>query len=153
VDLDLTEPGTVPKRVQATPSWLLARASARAHKLLVEHLSGVGVRPYHYRLLATLEETGQSSQADLGRAAHIDRSDVVAALKELETAGLVTRAPDPRNRRRNIVTLTPDGRHRLSAMHAALSAAQQAILDPLTATEQDELVGLLTRLTAAGQET
>lgn len=153
VDIDPDDdPVIAPKRVQTTPSWLLGRANARAHKLVVEHLAGAGVRPYPYRLLATLEETGQSSQADLGRASGIDRSDVVAALCELETAGLVARSPDTRNRRRKLVTLTSLGRRRMTAMHAALSAAQAAILAPLTSAEQAELVRLLIRLTTADQQ-
>jgi MarR family transcriptional regulator, lower aerobic nicotinate degradation pathway regulator len=41
---------------------------------------GDGLRGYHYRLLAGLDEWGPASQAALGRGTGIDRSDITAAL-------------------------------------------------------------------------
>jgi DNA-binding MarR family transcriptional regulator len=58
---------------------------------------------------AALDEWGPASQADLGRGTGIDRSDVTAALSELESRRLVERSVDPEHRRRNIVTITPAG--------------------------------------------
>ncbi len=65
------------RRVADRPTWLLARAHARASGLLRQAVEAEGVRGYHFRLLAALEEYGASSRADLGRATGIDRLDAV----------------------------------------------------------------------------
>src|SRR3954447_20496067 len=93
----------MPARIQQMPSWLISRAYAHSSRLLAEGFAAAGVRGYHYRLLAALEEFGPASQADLGRRTLIDRSDVVAAVNELAERGLVERAPDPDDRRRNVI--------------------------------------------------
>src|SRR5262245_24273363 len=89
--------GRTPDRVRERPTWLISRAFARSSGLLAAGFDahGDGLRSYHYRLLAALEQWGPASQADLGRDTGIDRSDVTAALTELESRGLVERRPDP----------------------------------------------------------
>ena len=69
------------RRVANRPTWLLGRANARSQQLLAQAFEAEGVRGYHYRLLAAIEEHGPTSQADLGRQTGIDRSDVVATLE------------------------------------------------------------------------
>jgi DNA-binding MarR family transcriptional regulator len=135
-----------PARVRDLPTWLVARASARADRLLAQGFAGAGARGYHYRLLAALEEFGPSSQATLGWRTGIDRSDVVAALNELAGHGHVERSPDPDDRRRNVVTITPAGAERLRALDDVLAGVQDELLTPLSAAERTQLVGLLTRL-------
>ncbi len=72
----------VPERMRDRPTWLISRAYARASGLLQEGFAqgGDGLRGYHYRLLAGLDEWGPASQAALGRGTGIDRSDITAAL-------------------------------------------------------------------------
>ncbi len=61
-----------------------------------------------------LEQLGPCSQADLGRATTIDRSDVVDVLGDLDAWGLTRRETDPSDRRRNVVLLTEAGGYRLA---------------------------------------
>ena len=133
-------------RVRDRPTWLLSQAAARAHALLTAALAEEGVRGYHLRLLAALEDDGPCSQADLGRATGIDRSDVVAALNELTAWGLARRDPDPTDRRRNLVSITRRGRERLEELDAVLTGVQEAVLAPLSAAERRSLVRLLRTL-------
>ncbi|WP_353070595.1 MarR family winged helix-turn-helix transcriptional regulator [Actinomadura opuntiae] len=136
-----------PERLRHAASWLINLASAHSHRLVADGFAAAGARGYHYRLLATLEEYGPASQADLGRRAAIDRSDVVAALNEMAAKELVERAPDPADRRRNIITLTPAGRRHLRELDEVLSGIQDELLAPLSPAERDQLTGLLTRVT------
>jgi DNA-binding MarR family transcriptional regulator len=108
---------------------------------------GDGLRGYHYRLLAALEEFGPRSQADVGRDTGIDRSDVTAALTELEARGLVERTVDQANRRRKIVTITERGVERLRELDGVIDGVQEEFLGPLTEPERREFLGLLARLT------
>lgn len=134
------------QRVADRPTWLLSRANARAQGLLGEAFAAAGVRGYHFRLLAALDQHGPSSQADLGRATGIDRSDVVAALDELDEWGLTCREPDPADRRRNVVHLTEAGAVRLEELDAVLGEVQDAVLGPLSAAERTTLLRLLRKL-------
>jgi DNA-binding MarR family transcriptional regulator len=139
-----TEPDRSPDRVKDRPTWLLSRAFARSSALLAagfeEH--GDGLRGHHYRLLAALEP-GPASQAELGRTAGIDRSDVTASLTELEARELIARRVDPENKRRNIVTITPAGTRTLAALDAVVDTAQADLLAPLTPAQRHQLIGLL----------
>jgi len=135
-----------PARLKAKSTWLISQVAARSHGLLTERLAAAGARGYHYRLLAALAEFGPSSQASLGRRTRMDRSDVVAAVGELAAEGLVERAADPADRRRNVVTLTPRGTVRLERLDQVLAAVQDELLAPLSGAERAELARLLARL-------
>jgi DNA-binding MarR family transcriptional regulator len=136
----------MPARIRELPTWLLSRAFARSHRLLGEGFASAGVRGYHYRLLAALDEFGPASQAALGRRTSIDRSDVVAVLNELAGRGLIERSPDPDDRRRNVITITPSGTEQLATLDEVLAGVQERLLAPLSAVEREQLVALLARL-------
>ena len=134
------------ERVAGRPTWLLSRASVRAQDLLAAAFATEGLRGYHFRLLAALDQYGPSSQADLGRHTGIDRSDVVAALNELVDGGLARRQPDPDDGRRNVVTITRRGSSTLERLDAALDGVQDALLEPLSPKERTTFVRLLGKL-------
>src|SRR5205809_7898808 len=116
-------PSRTPARVKNRPTWLISRTFARSSGLLAAGFEsyGRGLRSYHYRLLAALDEWGPASQADLGRSTGIDRSDVAAALHELADRGLIGRAVDPDDRRRNIVSITRSGTRQLGVLDQVIS--------------------------------
>jgi MarR family transcriptional regulator, lower aerobic nicotinate degradation pathway regulator len=128
------------------PSWLLGRTAMHAHRLVVEHLAAAGARGYDYRLLAALEEFGPASQATLGRRTGIDRSYVVEVVNELSNGGLVERARDPDDRRRNVVTITPAGVRQLRRLDGVLAEVQDELFAPLSADERAQVARLLARV-------
>jgi MarR family transcriptional regulator, lower aerobic nicotinate degradation pathway regulator len=138
-------------RVAGTASWLLNRANARAQVLLSELFAAEGVRGYHFRILAALDQYGPSSQADLGRHTGIDESEVVATVKDLLTRRFITIRPDPVDRRRNIVTITISGSRILQRLDSGLAAVQEAVLAPLSAHERRSFLRLLEKLTSPAQ--
>ncbi|MFL6118592.1 MarR family winged helix-turn-helix transcriptional regulator [Actinophytocola sp.] len=135
-----------PARWERLPSWLLTQTASHAHRLVGDAFSAVGARGYHYRLLATLEESGPASQAALGRGSGIHLSDMVAAINELADRALVERAPDPTDRRRNIISLTPAGKRQLRRLDKRLSETQDELLAPLSPEERQRLTELLSTL-------
>jgi DNA-binding MarR family transcriptional regulator len=134
------------ERVATRPTWLLSQANARAQRVLGDAFAAEGLRGYHFRLLAALDQYGPSSQADLGRHTGIDRSDVVAALNELVHDGLAMRTPDPADGRRNIVSVTRRGRSTLERVDRVIDDVQEKVLEPLTASERTTFVRLLAKL-------
>lgn len=139
-----TSDRSAPARLRTMPSWLINQAALPATRLVNEALAREGMRRYHYSLLAALDEAGPASQAGLSRGTTIDRSDMVAAVNELVEQGLVERTPDPTDRRRNVVTITPAGRRRLRKLDRLLRKVQDELLAPLTAEERTQLIHLLT---------
>ena len=143
--------GRTPARLEGRATWLVSRAYARSSGLLSAGFDahGGGLRGYHYRLLAALEEWGPASQAELGRKTGIDRSDVTAALTELESRKLVERSVDPEHKRRNIVTITAEGAERLLELDNVLDGIQEEFLAPLTAAQRRQFIALMSRLADA----
>jgi MarR family transcriptional regulator, lower aerobic nicotinate degradation pathway regulator len=133
-------------RISDKATWLLSRANARAHAVLAEALAAEGVRGYHVRILAALDQHGPSSQADLAARTGIDRSDVVATLDELAASGLAARTRDPHDARRNVVTLTDDGRRELERLLGVVDEVQERVLEPLSPAERRSLLRLLRKL-------
>ncbi|HWS33655.1 MAG TPA: MarR family transcriptional regulator [Actinoplanes sp.] len=128
------------------PSRLLNQVSAHAQRLIADGFAVSGARGYHFRLLDSLVSDGPASQASLGRRTGIHLSDLVGALNELESAGFVRRAPDPADKRRNVVTVTEPGRERAAELGERAAAIQEELLAPLSAGEREQLTGLLRRL-------
>jgi DNA-binding MarR family transcriptional regulator len=135
-----------PTRWEGLPSWLLGQTAGHAQRLVGEGFSAVGARGYHYRLLVTLEESGPASQAALGRRSGIHLSDMVATINELAEGGLVERAPDPADRRRNVISLTSAGKRQLRRLEKRLAECQDELLAPLSPEERQTLTELLSRL-------
>jgi DNA-binding MarR family transcriptional regulator len=133
-------------RLLEMPTWLISRAYAHSHRLLSEGFAAADSRGYHYRLLAALEEFGPASQAALGRRTGIDRSDVVASLNELAGPGLIKRVPDPDDRRRNIISITPAGTKQLRKLDKVVAGIQEKLLAPLSPADRTQFIRLLTRL-------
>src|SRR5260370_8777362 len=75
-----------PSRIQDRPTWLISRTYARSHKALTDgfEASGTGLRSYHYRLLAALEEPAPASQPNLAHYTSSDRHDTPPVLTARE---------------------------------------------------------------------
>jgi len=137
-----------PAVLMQKPSWLISEAARVAQRLRTDELDAAGSRGYHYRLLAALQEFGPASQASLSRHTGMDRSDVVAAVNELAARGLADRSPDPADRRRNVITITPAGTAHLQLLEKLLGRVQDQLLAPLSPAEREQLTRLLTRILA-----
>jgi MarR family transcriptional regulator, lower aerobic nicotinate degradation pathway regulator len=141
-----TMPGRAPDRLRRLPTWLLNQAAIPGNRLVAAALAGAGTRRHHFSLLTTLDELGPASQADLGRTALIDGSDMVASVNELAGPGFVERTPDPGDLRRNIITITAAGRRHLRKLDRLIDTAQDELLAPLSPAERTHLASLLTRI-------
>ncbi|POM25814.1 Multiple antibiotic resistance protein MarR [Actinomadura rubteroloni] len=133
-------------RLRALPTRLVGHVSAVADRLVTDGFATADARRWHYAVLTALRETGPVSQAELSRVSGIYRSDLVAVLNELSVQGYVERAPDPSDRRRNVITITPAGWDRVRRLDALIDGVQDELLAPLDAAERAQLKNLLERL-------
>ncbi|GAA0488218.1 MarR family winged helix-turn-helix transcriptional regulator [Streptomyces stramineus] len=136
-------------RIRALPTWLLNRASARGRRLVGEAFAGEGVRMPHHAVLAAVADHGPVAQAELGRTTGFDPKDMVGILNDLQAAELVTRTPDPADRRKNAIALTAAGRRSLARLAALGDEANAALLAPLSPAEREQFLALLARVARA----
>jgi DNA-binding MarR family transcriptional regulator len=139
--------GTPARRLARLTSWQLAQGAARARRMVGARLGDLGSGRSEFAMLATLDEFGAVSQADLGRRIGLDRSDVTALVTESEQRGLIERERDAADRRRMTLHLTAAGRRRLEQLQEAIDDAQAELLAGFTRDERAQLNALLARLT------
>lgn len=132
--------------LQSLPSWLAGRVAERGRSLVAEAIAAEGLKLPHHAVLAAVSEYGPVAQADLVRRLGFDAKDVVLLLNHLEAAGLAVRGPDPQDRRKNAVTVTPAGVRTLNRCAELAERANAELLAPLSAAEERQLRGLLRRL-------
>ncbi|MEU2723629.1 MarR family winged helix-turn-helix transcriptional regulator [Streptomyces smyrnaeus] len=135
-----------PDRLRRRASRLLSQLTMRSDRLINEGLARADGRKWHYAVLASLQEYGPGSQAELSRRSGIYRSDMVGVVKELAERDLVERVPDPDDRRRNVITISVRGRRRLRHLDRILDDLHEELLAPLSTAERDQFLQLLTRL-------
>ncbi|MGW4869212.1 MarR family winged helix-turn-helix transcriptional regulator [Streptomyces chartreusis] len=132
--------------IRSLPSWLLGRAAARGRALVAEALAAEGMKMWHHVVLSAVRDLAPVAQADLGRSVRLDPKDLVGILNDLQSAGLVVREPDPKDRRKNAVSLTDEGARLLERCEKAAREANDMLLAPLSSAERDRFTDLLIRI-------
>lgn len=116
----------------------------------LEGLDSVDLAPHDARALMVVARHAPvrpGTVADHLRIAPRSATDVIDRLEE---RGLVTRSPDPTDRRATVIDLTDAGRDLVSVVRAQRSAAAQEHFAVLTEAERRTLAGLLRKLADAG---
>ncbi len=99
-----------------------------------------------YVVLSELLRRPASTQAGLADAIGYDKSRLVPLLDDLEGRGLITRTPDPSDRRARCLELTSRGRDAQARSQRGIRAMESELLSVLDAGQADALIAVLTRL-------
>jgi DNA-binding MarR family transcriptional regulator len=143
------KPGVkAPFELRCSPVFLLKRLGMVAKERTMDAYDAIGASPYHYSVLAVLEEGARDTQAKIADALGYDRSWLVGLLDELEEAGLIERKRDPEDRRRHLVSLNAAGKKRLAELRAISKGVENELLAALDPAERVQLHELLLRLAA-----
>ena len=137
-----------PRELLSSSAFLLKRVGYAAKERTHDAFEGTGLSPFHYAVLALLEEDPRETQAAIADALGYDRSHIVRLLDELEERTMVVRKRDPEDRRRHVVKMTPEGRKMLAKLRAIMRTIEEEFLAPLDAGERAALHALLSRLAA-----
>jgi DNA-binding MarR family transcriptional regulator len=137
-----------PYELVCSPAYLLKRLGWAIKDASLEAFEAAGESPYHYSVLAVLEESPRETQATIADSLGYDRSWLVGLLDELEEKGLIERRRDPADRRRHLVTLQPAGKKKLAELRAISKGVEEEFLAPLDAEQRETLHRLLLQLAA-----
>jgi len=140
--------GRPPKELVASPAHLLKRLGFIIKDRYLEAFEATGVGPSHYAVLALLEEEPRETQGMIADALGYDRSHLVGILDELEERKLLERRRDPDDRRRHLVSLTPEGKQALRELRAVVKRVDDEVFAPLDAEQRETLRELLLVLTS-----
>jgi len=137
---------SLPRELVASPVFLLARLGFEIKARSISEFAEEGFTPYHFSVLALLEEGDRETQATIADALRLDRSQLVGLLDSLEERELIERRRDPHDRRRQAVSLTPAGKRMLARLRTIITRLEEEFLAPLDPQQREELHGLLLRL-------
>ena len=138
----------LPRELVSSPLFVLARLGYSLKLQAMADFEESGFSPYHYSVLALLDEGSRETQGTIADALNVDRSQLVGLLDTLEEQGLIERRRDPHDRRRHLVSLTPAGKRQLAAFRKLVRRVEDEVFSPLDDAERETLHGLLVRLAA-----
>lgn len=130
----------------------LLRVAELANDELGRGLRGYGLPAGWFDVLAALRRAGEPFEltpTELGHAMMLSSGGVTKRLDRLVAARLVTRRPDPGDRRGVIVRLTPRGKQLIERALPEHVANEEEILEALTPAEVRRLDRLLRLLLAS----
>jgi DNA-binding MarR family transcriptional regulator len=121
---------------------------ARVTRRLIEAerplLDKRGLTMWGYIALTHLARGEAETQLALATAIGHDKTRLIGLLDALEADGLVTRAPDPDDRRARVVRITSKGRRRHAAAVKDIRAMEEELLADVP--ERDALLEALAKL-------
>jgi DNA-binding MarR family transcriptional regulator len=113
---------------------------------LQDVLGDLGVAPGQFAPLVMLFEQDGLTQAELCRRINVEQPTMANTLDRMERDGLITRQPDPKDRRRATVHLTERANEmRNAVMDRARQVSGQAV-HRFTIAEQEQLFAMLARI-------
>src|SRR6266480_3678343 len=141
-----TRESTRPGIAQEWPTLLLIKLGRITLHRFGEALEPFGIRPRHVAALIELRDRGELTQQSLCGQLHLDPTNLVAILNELEQRGLATRRRDPEDRRRHLVEVSKKGIAVIEKVSEVMDGVEDDLLDGLEPPEREELEGLLTSI-------
>jgi DNA-binding MarR family transcriptional regulator len=127
--------------------WRLTRASSLAERLLETAVHRPRGRTWaSYRVLLSIRAIGPTEPGTLAEILDIAPPSVSSLLATLERANLITRRPDPSNRRRVIVELTEAGTKAVDESIGHQTDGEVSFLAGLDASEIETLSAILDKL-------
>jgi len=128
----------------------IVRAGEAFVALANRALSGYQLSPAARQALAVLDGAGEPlSPTEIARRLIVTTASVTSLLDTLERRGLVERRPDPADRRRLLVAITPPAQAMVRQYVPEVVALQGAVMSGIGEEDRQQLIAVLTRIRAA----
>src|SRR2546426_630858 len=141
-----TKTGAPPGIAKQWPTLLMINLGRITMPRFTEALEPFGIRPRHVAALIELRDRGELTQQSLCGQLHLDPTNLVAILNELEQRGYAARRRDPEDRRRHLVEVTKKGIAVIEKVSEVMDGVEDDLLDGLEPAEREQLEGLLTSI-------
>jgi DNA-binding MarR family transcriptional regulator len=126
--------------------WAIRMVSSAFHRVATSSVEDLPGGPRGYLILVAVASGEPPSQLALAQQVNLDRTVTTYLLDDLEAARLITRRPDPRDRRARQVLITDEGRTHLERAQRRLALAERRLLADLDEPDTRRLRLLLTRV-------
>ena len=136
----------MPGPERAPIGLLLTRVAKAVSRAFDDALAQAGGSLPVWLVLISLKSRQVASQRELADAVGIQGATLTHHLNAMESAGLVTRQRDPKNRRLHMVELTPAGDALFVRLRTAATAFDKRLRTGLSQRDLDQIEKLLSRL-------
>ena len=141
-----TRDSTRPGIAKQWPTLLMIKLGRITMHRFSEALEPFGIRPRHVAALIELRDRGELTQQSLCGQLHLDPTNLVAILNELEQRGYATRRRDPEDRRRHLVEVSKKGLAVIEKVSEVMDGVEDDLLDGLEPAQRAKFEGLLTSI-------
>jgi DNA-binding MarR family transcriptional regulator len=141
-----TKDTAAPGIAKRWPTLLMIKLGRITLHRFSEALEPFGIRPRHVAALIELRDKGELTQQSLCGHLHLDPTNLVAILNDLEQRGYATRRRDPEDRRRHIVEVSKKGLAVIDRISEVMDAVEEELLADLEPAEREQLEGALTSI-------
>ncbi|MBO9446769.1 MarR family transcriptional regulator [Ruegeria sp. R14_0] len=124
----------------------LLRLANQRHASIFQSHTIEGLTPTQFAALIRIAELGKCSQNRLGRLAAMDVATIKGVVDRLRQKGLTLVEPDPDDKRRTLISLSPEGEALVSRMKDVGQKITSETLKPLTTAEQRNLIRILRKI-------
>jgi DNA-binding MarR family transcriptional regulator len=138
-----TRESAAPGIAKQWPTLLMIKLGRITQHRFTEALEPFGIRPRHVAALIELRDRGELTQQSLCGQLHLDPTNLVAILNELEQKGFATRRRDPEDRRRHLVEVSKKGMAVIEKVSEVMDGVEAELLDGLEPAEREQLERLL----------
>lgn len=107
-----------------------------------------GITMWGYVVLNALRYAPQSTQAALADKIGADKTRIITTLDDLQASGLISREPDPVDRRARLLSITPAGRRLQQRVQDEIQRNEERLLAELPPAERTAFLRAAGRLAA-----
>src|SRR5258708_1865787 len=101
-----------------------------------------------YIVLNALRDAPQSTQAALAEKIGADKTRIISTLDDLQDAGLISREPDPADRRARLLSITASGDSLRRSVQDEIQRNEERLLARLPAAERKAFLRAAARLSS-----
>jgi DNA-binding MarR family transcriptional regulator len=141
-----TRESTPPAIAKQWPMLLIIKLGRITLHRFTEALAPFGIRPRHVAALIELRDHERITQQSLCGQLHLDPTNLVAILNDLEQRGYARRRRDPEDRRRHIVEVSKKGLAVIEKVSEVMDGVEADLLEGFEPAEREQLEGLLTSI-------
>lgn len=125
----------------------LLRLAIQRHGALFQSQVPLDLTNTQFAALMKLAELGECSQNDLGRRTAMDVATIKGVVDRLRKKGLIALRDDPSDRRRALLSLSPEGKAASEVLGDFGHSVSAETLAPLSADERRLFLDMLRKLT------